>query len=268
MASSRSASRRPTLATMAVAATGALIATSIAITPSSDAAAAAPCGALFDDFSYASSTAADFTANGWVARDQPGDPTGDGPGVPGTTWAPENITFPTVHGEKVAQLALSTDGTAAGTTASELQQDRFRFMNGTYASRIKFTDEPVSGTDGDTVNETFFAIGPPQKFDWDPDYSELDFSEYLPNGGWGVTGSINYQTSWNGYKADPWEPHNAQSEQARSFDGWRDPSPRCPAVTSGTTSTVAWSVTTPWTTGPAPTRSTRGSRCRCASICG
>jgi hypothetical protein len=221
MAAPRTA-RRTALGAAAVAATGALIAAGIAVAPSSNAAAAATCGALFDDFDYASSTAADFTGNRWIARNQPGDPNGDGPGVPGTTWSPQNITFPTVDGEKVAQLALSTDGTAAGTTASELLQDGYRFMNGTYATRIKFTDNPSSGTDGDHVNETFFAIGPPQKFDWDPDYSELDFSEYLPNGGWGVTGNINYQTSWNGYKADPWDPHNAHSEQARSFDGWHD----------------------------------------------
>jgi hypothetical protein len=142
--------------------------------------------------------------------------------VPGTTWTPANITFPTVDGQKVAQLALSTDGTATGTSASELFQEKYRFKDGTYASRIKFHDTPASGADGDHVNETFFAIGPPQKFDYDPDYSELDFSEYLPNGGWGVTGNINYQTSWNGYQADPWDPHNAHSEQAKSFDGWHD----------------------------------------------
>ena len=35
----------------------------------------------------------------------------------------------------------------------------------------------------------------------DPTYSELDISEYLPNGGWGETGPINYQTSWYTYRA-------------------------------------------------------------------
>jgi hypothetical protein len=56
----------------------------------------------------------------------------------------------------------------------------------------------------------------------DPTYSELDFSEYLPNGGWGVTGNINYQTTWYTYQAEPWIADNQHSEQARSMNGWHD----------------------------------------------
>ena len=97
-------------------------------------------------------------------------------------------------------------------------QTQRRFKDGTYASRIRFTDSPTSGKDGDHVNETFFAIGPQQRFDFDPDFSELDFTEYLPNGGWGATGPIAYQTSYNGYRLDPWDPHNAHSQQTRSLE--------------------------------------------------
>jgi hypothetical protein len=180
-----------------------------------DPAVSASCGALFDDFNYSSPTDSAFTGNGWSARSNAG-----GPGLPGASWSADNISFPTVDGQKVAQLRASTDGTASGTSQAEFLQTRQRFMNGTYASRIKFHDAPVSGTDGDHINETFFAIGPAQRFDYDPLYSELDFSEYLPNGGWGAQGPINYQTSYNGYREDPWDPHNAHSSQTSSLDGW------------------------------------------------
>ena len=180
-------------------------------------AAASTCGVLFDDFSYASSTDPEFTGNGWVARSNAG-----GPGVPGATWKASNITFPTVDGQKVAQLESSTDGTAAGTVQSEFLTAERRFKEGTYAARIKFHDAPVSGPDGDHVNETFFAIGPAQTQTFDPLYSELDFSEYLPNGGWGEQGPINYQTSWNGYQDDPWVARNAHDEQRTSMAGWHD----------------------------------------------
>lgn len=178
-------------------------------------AAASTCGALFDDFNYSSPSDPNFTSRGWQARNNAG-----GPGVPGAGWSANNISFPTVDGQKAARLTAYTDGTAAGTSQAEFLTTRKRFLNGTYASRIRFTDAPVSGADGDHINETFFAIGPAQRYDYDPLYSELDFSEYLPNGGWGATGPINYQTSYNGYRAEPWDPRNAQSSQTRSLNGW------------------------------------------------
>jgi hypothetical protein len=189
--------------------------TASAAAPSATPAAASTCGALFDDFAYSSPSDSSFTSNGWSARSNAG-----GPGLPGATWSANNISFPTVDGQKVAQLQASTDGTAAGTSQAEFLQTRQRFQNGTYASRIKFQDAPTTGTDGDHINETFFAIGPAQRFDYDPLYSELDFSEYLPNGGWGATGPINYQTSYNGYREDPWDPHNKHSQETASFAGW------------------------------------------------
>ncbi|WP_033339663.1 carbohydrate-binding protein [Catenuloplanes japonicus] len=191
------------------------VAGGLVVTGNATASAAAACGVLFDDFNYTSPSDSAFTGHGWTARSNAG-----GPGVPGASWSASNISFPTVDGQKVAQLQASTDGTAAGTTHAEFLQNQLRFFEGTYAARIKFSDAPVSGPDGDHINETFFAIGPAQRFDYDPLYSELDFSEYLPNGGWGVTGSINYQTSWNGYKEEPWDPYNAHSQQTGSLAGW------------------------------------------------
>ncbi|MEU4236889.1 hypothetical protein [Actinoplanes sp. NPDC026619] len=123
--------------------------------------------------------------------------------------------------DQVMRLTASTDGTGAGTDQAELYSTQKRFLDGTYASRIRFTDAPVSGADGDHINETFFTISP-LNGDLDPTYSELDISEYLPNGGWGETGPINYQTSWYAYRNDPWYADNVHSEERKSFDGWHD----------------------------------------------
>ncbi len=181
-----------------------------------DQAVVAPCGVLFDDFHYASPSDAAFSGNGWVARSGTGSP-----GVPGASWLPSNITFPTVSGQRVAQLTAYTDGTAAGTAHAELHQSRMRFFEGTYASRVRFTDAPVSGADGDHINETYFSISP-LRFDRDPLYSELDFSEYLPNGGWGGP-QANYETSWHTYWNNPtWDGLRISNAQYRGFDGWHD----------------------------------------------
>ena len=179
-------------------------------------AAAADCGQLFDDFAYSSSGDAALTRNGWVPRSYQG-----GPGVPGANWSPSNISFPTADGQKVLQLTASTDGTGAGTNHAELYSAQKRYFEGTYASRVKFTDAPVSGNDGDHINQTFFTISP-LNGDMDPTYSELDISEYLPNGGWGETGPINYQTSWYTYRNEPWFADNFHSEQRSSLAGWHD----------------------------------------------
>lgn len=193
----------------------ALLATFAPATVMASPAANAACGELFDDFHYASHTDPTLAAHGWSARSNAG-----GPGVPGARWAPENITFPSVDGDKAAQLASSTDGTASGTKHTELLQNQMRFFEGTYAARIKFADAPVSGADGDRVNQTFFTISP-LRYDNDPLYSELDFAEYLPNGGWGEpTWPVNFHTSWHTYQLEPWVSKNKYDKQVRSMAGW------------------------------------------------
>lgn len=194
----------------------AVIVASGAVALSTGTADAADCGYLFDDFHYASSADTTLTGHGWTPRSYSG-----GPGVSGATWSPNSISFPSANGDKVMQLTGSTDGTSGGTNQAELYSTQKRFLDGTYASRIKFADAPVSGPDGDHVNETFFTISP-LAGDLDPTYSELDFSEYLPNGGWGETGPINYQTSWYTYQNEPWYADNVHSEERKSFDGWHD----------------------------------------------
>ncbi|WP_414945293.1 glycoside hydrolase family 16 protein [Amycolatopsis sp. cmx-11-32] len=195
------------------AAVAALSVAALGLAPGT-ASGAAACGALFDDFHYASHTDGLLSQHGWQVRSG-----GGGPGVAGARWAPEGITFPTSGGDKVLQLASATDGTPAGTTQTEILQPGRRFFEGTYAARIRFSDAPASGPDGDRINQTLFTISP-LRYDNDPIYSELDFSEYLPNGGWGEAGPVNFQTSWHTYTPDPWYAENKSSAQRRSIDGW------------------------------------------------
>ncbi|MFV2114732.1 carbohydrate-binding protein [Micromonospora sp. LOL_025] len=208
-------SRRSRAAFAAASAALTAVAAFAAFGPGGSAAAAAEtCGVLFDDFAYASSADPALPARNWTVRTNAG-----GPGVPGASWPASNISFPTSGGQKVLQLAASTDGTAAGTSHAELFQRR-AFFEGTYAARVRFADAPVAGNDGDRLVETFFTITPLDR-PMDPNYGEIDF-EYLPNGGWGEQGPIFYQTTWETYQNEPWVADNTHTSQRRSFDGWHD----------------------------------------------
>ncbi|MFG2310488.1 cellulose binding domain-containing protein [Streptomyces sp. NPDC048566] len=170
---------------------------------------------LFDDFSYSSSGDPAISAHGWNVRSNSG-----GPGVPGATWDPSKVTFPTVSGNKVMNLETSTAGTAGSTRQTEVVSKSMKFKNGTYAARVKFSDAPTSGPDGDHVVQTFFTINDLTAPMAD-DYAEYDF-EYLPNGGWGESGNILYTTSWETYNPDPWQAVNQHTEARRSYAGWHD----------------------------------------------
>ena len=174
----------------------------------------AACQALFDDFNYSGPGDALIGQRGWSVRTNQG-----GPGVPGASWPASNVSFPIVDGAKSLQLQASTDGTAAGTSQAEFLHQR-KFFEGTYAARVKFTDAPVSGNDGDRLVETFFTITP-LNAPMDPNYGEIDF-EYLPNGGWGEPGNILYATTWETYNPDPWQAVNTHSASRTSFAGWHD----------------------------------------------
>jgi hypothetical protein len=195
----------------------------IAAQPSALPVAAAPptlvmgpgAGQLFDDFNYTGSSDSNLTAHAWTARGTSG-----GPGMPGAAWKATNVSFVDdldLTGNRLMQLTSSTDGTAAKTSQAELYHQR-KFYEGTYATRIRFSDAPVSGPDGDNVVETFFTITP-LNYDLEPNYGEIDF-EYLPNGGWGVPETTFYMTTWETYQADPWLADNLQAHLAQSFDGW------------------------------------------------
>ncbi|MFJ4767595.1 cellulose binding domain-containing protein [Streptomyces uncialis] len=170
---------------------------------------------LFDDFDYTAHSDPRLAANGWFLRTYSG-----GPGVPGATWSPQNISFASADGNSVMKLETSTSGTAASTRQTEIATSAMKFKKGTYAARVKFSDAPVQGPDGDHVVQTFFAIND-LKAPMADDYAEYDF-EYLPNGGWGETSNIFYATSWETYDPNTGQAVNQHTVARSSHGGWRD----------------------------------------------
>jgi len=161
---------------------------------------------LFDDFSYANT--AQLAPHGWVVRTRPG-----WPGVPGATWRAANVTV----GHGVLRMTSSTDGTYAGTTQTQICQQR-KFREGTYASHVRFRDAPLFGPSGDEAVESFYTISPLIR-PLDPNYSEIDF-EYLPTGGWGDPQSVGY-AAWETYSPAPhWIAVSSAHRQNRSLNGW------------------------------------------------
>ena len=170
---------------------------------------------LFDDFDYAGRRA--LERNGWIVRTAPG-----WPGVPGATWWREGVSFVdeegVSHGGRALRMTSWTDGTAAGTRQTQVCHRR-KYLEGTYAARVRFTDAPLRGPGGDQLVESFYTISP-LKAPWDMDYSELDF-EYLPNGGWGISGPTLYATTWETFYPEPnWKKDNVFDTWAGSRDGW------------------------------------------------
>jgi hypothetical protein len=141
--------------------------------------------------------------------------------VPGAKWLEQGVTLlkhPTERGNRILRMTSTTDGTAANTTQTQICHQR-KFLEGTYAARVRFTDGPVSGPDGDQVVQSFYTISP-LKAPMDPDYSELDF-EYLPNGGWGIDGPTLYATTWETFSPEPnWKKDNVFQTTNRNMGGW------------------------------------------------
>jgi len=175
--------------------------------------APADAGLFFDDFSQPDLAA--LVHDGWIVRDKPGHP-----GIEGASWGGANLALvqdPARPGNRLLRLSARTDGTPQGTSHAQVCQAR-KFFEGTYAARIRFSDAPVQGPDGDVIVETFYAVSP-LRFDFDPEYSELDW-EYLPNGGWGDPRTRLYGVTWQTARLDPWKAYNQPHEAFRSVDGW------------------------------------------------
>jgi hypothetical protein len=114
-------------------------------------------------------------------------------------------------------MTSSTDGTGESTYQTQICHKR-KYIEGTYAARVRFSDNPASGSDGDQVVQTFYMITPYEK-PLKPDYSEMDF-EYLPNGGWGGTPTTMHVTTWETVQIEPWNADNISSSKQESMDGW------------------------------------------------
>ncbi len=169
---------------------------------------------MFDDFDYANTQ--QLKKNGWIIRTEPG-----WPGVPGATWSEKGVSLlrhPDVQRDGIIRMSASTDGTGANTTQTQICHQR-KYREGTYAARVRFTDNPISGPGGDQLVQAFYTISP-LKAPMDPDYSELDF-EYLPNGGWGIDGPTLYATTWETFSPEPnWKKDNLFKTINGSQAGW------------------------------------------------
>lgn len=171
-----------------------------------------PVPIFFDDFSYTNQS--QLKKNGWIVRTEPG-----WPGVPGAKWLETGVTFhkdPESPKNAILRMTSSTDGTT--TTQTQICHQR-KFLEGTYAARVRFTDDPISGPGGDQLVQSFYTISP-LKAPMDLDYSELDF-EYLPNGGWGISGPTLYATTWETFSPEPnWKKDNLFHTTLGTQAGW------------------------------------------------
>lgn len=169
---------------------------------------------LFDDFSYSSKQ--QLKKNGWIIRTEAG-----WPGVPGATWSEAGVSLlkdPDQPDNRILRMTSATDGTGANTTQTQICHQR-KYLEGTYAARVRFTDAPIVGPGGDQIVESFYTISP-LKAPMDPDYSELDY-EYLPNGGWGIEGPTLYATTWETFSPEPnWKKDNVFKTTNGSQAGW------------------------------------------------
>ncbi len=169
---------------------------------------------LFDDFTY--SNYRQLARHGWIIRTAAG-----WPGVPGATWGNKGVSFPAdqdQRGNRLLRMISSTDGTGPNTQQTQICHQR-KYLEGTYAARVRFVDVPTDGPSGDQLVESFYTISP-LKAPMDPDYSELDF-EYLPSGGWGIAGPTLYTTSWRTFSPEPnWKKDNVFNTSSGSIAGW------------------------------------------------
>lgn len=168
---------------------------------------------LFDDFSY--STRDEMISNGWVVREG-----GGWPGVTGATFRAENVSFvdyPDLADNRLLRMTSSTDGTGENTYQTQICHQR-KYLEGTYAARVRFSDQPISGADGDQVVQTFYTITPYER-PLAPDYSEMDY-EYLPNGGWGGAPLTFHVTTWETVQIEPWNADNSSTPVEGSLAGW------------------------------------------------
>jgi hypothetical protein len=170
---------------------------------------------FFDDFGYSKNQ--EMKKNGWILRTEPG-----WPGIPGATWSEDGVSLHkhlTESNNWIVRMTSSTDGTTGPNTRQTQICHQRKYLEGTYAARVRFSDKPVSGPGGDQLVESFYSISP-LKAPMDLDYSELDF-EYLPNGGWGIDGPTLYATTWETFSPEPnWKKDNVFKTASGSQDGW------------------------------------------------
>src|ERR1051326_8074488 len=110
---------------------------------------------LFDDFNYSNSR--QLARHGWIVRTAAG-----WPGVPGAVWGNRGVSFPMdpdQPGNRILRMTSSTDGTGSNTHQTQICHQR-KYLEGTYAARVRFVDVPTDGPIGDQLVESFYTISP------------------------------------------------------------------------------------------------------------
>ena len=182
----------------------------------SSALATTDSGLFFEDFH--TSQLAELTAHGWTVRSAQGHP-----GIAGAQWGPDSVGLVAASDPKAPatkhwlRLQARTDGRAEHTVQAQICHQR-KFFEGTTAARVRLSDAPVQGADGDVVVQAFYLVSP-LRFDFDPEFSEVDW-EYLPNGGWGDDRTRLYGITWQTARLEPWSAYNQAHQEFRSLNGW------------------------------------------------
>ena len=98
---------------------------------------------LFDDFNYSSYSK--LAKHGWIIRTAAG-----WPGVPGAIWGTRGVSFPAdqeQRGNRLLRMISSTDGNGLNTRQTQICHQR-KYLEGTYAARVRFVDVPTDGPSG------------------------------------------------------------------------------------------------------------------------
>jgi hypothetical protein len=161
---------------------------------------------LFDDFRNASTS--ELASHGWIMRTAPG-----WPGVPGALWGPESFSLT----DGILRMTATTSGDPALTRQSQLCHQR-KFLDGTYAARVRFSEAAASGPNGDQYVQSFYLISP-IKAPMDRTYAEVDF-EYLANAGWGTIKPTLFATTWDTFQLEPWIADRTFTNRTENFAGW------------------------------------------------
>ncbi len=170
---------------------------------------------LFDDFSNYPDVKS-LADGGWIVRSAVGHP-----GLPGAKWGHDQLSFVADLDNpknRALRLRSATNGEGSNTQQAQICHQR-KYLEGTYSARVRLSNQPVQGEDGDPVIQAFFVVSP-LRFAFDPQFSEVDW-EYLPNGGWGSPKTRLYGTSWQTVQIEPWSAFNEATEAAGHLDGWQ-----------------------------------------------
>jgi Secretion system C-terminal sorting domain len=173
---------------------------------------------MFDDFSYSDVNDPQLPIfNKWsIVTGTSGPPDG---GV----YNKSNIAFivdPANSKNKLMTLKTTTNGTTKANTHSRIETSGYDYFEGTYAARIKLTDESFTSKDANI--QTFFTIVASSLAGDGTKYSEMDIMEYMAADKWGIAPDqrVGYTTTYHKYIANPWQAWKTYNFQQKSLAGW------------------------------------------------